>query len=214
VKRIKSILVTAAFSLIAAPAPAATFTFDTAPDLTSNFNLDVLPGDGGTHWEPGYIPFNGFPGSDGGLVMFDDYQVSHSIQFKAGPVTLNSFNISSQVFFNGGGVHHANMSQGDYRLRLYDENNQVLLEQVRTIAPGGAWETLTFNLANVSTIWIESTATAVDGTGEFGWGWWPALDSIAVNETSAVPIPGALALFPGVLAAMTLLARRRKKQAA
>ncbi|HEX7878511.1 MAG TPA: FlgD immunoglobulin-like domain containing protein [Candidatus Eisenbacteria bacterium] len=167
-----------ALALMAAPASATVFSFNTGPDLTNNFNRDVRPGDSGTHWEPGYGACNGFPASDGGIVYFDDYASSHSIQFKTGPVTLNSFQISSQRFVCGDGVGAANIAANDYLLRLYDAAGNVVHEEFRIIAAGGAWETLTFNIANVSTIWIASTRNA---TGEFGSGWWPVLDNVTVN---------------------------------
>jgi len=167
-----------ALVLVAAPAHATVFTFDTSLDLTNNFNRDVRPGDSGTHWEPGYSACNGFPGSDGGIVYFDDYASSHSIQFKTGPATLNSFQISSQRFACGDGVAAANIAANDYLLRLYDQAGNVLHEETRIIAAGGAWETLAFNIANVSTIWIASTRNM---TGEFGSGWWPVLDNVTVN---------------------------------
>lgn len=178
-----------ALVLVAAPAHATVFTFDTGPDLINNFNLDVRPGDSGTHWEPGYSACSGFPGSDGGYAYFDDYASSHSLQLKTGPATLISFQISSQRFACGDGVAAANSAANDYLLRLYDQAGNVLLEENRIIATGGAWETLTFNIANVSTIWIASTRWDRDMTGEFGSGWWPVLDNVTVDAQSGVGGP-------------------------
>lgn len=201
--------------LVAAPAHATVFTFDTGTDLTGNFNLDVRPGDGGTHWEPGYSACNGFPGSDGGFAYFDDYSSSHSIQFKTGPVTLNSFQISSQRFACGSGVPEANSAANDYLLRLYDPAGNVLFEENRIIAAGGAWETLTFDIANVSTIWIASTRWDRDMTGEFGSGWWPVVDNVTANEAAPLQAPlthVSWVLFPA-LASLGVLALRRTSSA-
>lgn len=201
-----------ALALAALPAHTAVFTFDSGPDLLADFNLDVRSGDSGTHWEPSYAPCNGFPGSDGGFAYFDDYASSHSIQFKAGPATLNSFQISSQRFVCGSGVAEANSAANDYLLRLYDSSGNILFEENRLIAAGGAWETLTFDMANVSTIWIASTRRDRDGTGEFGSGWWPVIDNVTVNAGNPAPVPtiGFDWILVPALASVGMLALRRR----
>jgi len=100
----------------------ALITFDTSADLTDNFLLDVIPGDHATTWRNGYGPEGGFPGSDGGFAHFADYAFAGSLQFRNGPVFLNSFEISSQHSGGGTGVSRAVEAGLDYHLRLYDEN--------------------------------------------------------------------------------------------
>lgn len=201
-----------AFSLMASPATALIYSFDTPADLQNNFNKDVFfstLGDAGITWEPGYVAQNGFPGSNGGYILFDDYRTPASLQFKTGPVFLNSFTISSQRFGNGDGVQAAQDAGNNYHLRLYDGNNNILLDQQRIIASGGVWETLTFDLANVWTIWIGRT----DDGNHLQQGWWPVIDGIRVNEQpNAVPLPAALPLFATGLAGLSLLAWRKKRK--
>lgn len=172
------------------------FTFDSSADLTDNFNLDVISGDNYTVWRSGYSAVDGFPGSDGGFVDFNDYRSSNSIAFKAGPVTLNSFDISSQYYAGGYGVVEAINAQLDYHLRLYDQNLSVLLDEIRTVDPTGAWTTLTFNTPNVYAIWIGRRDNDGTGTG----GWWPNIDNVRVNDLTAVPEPTTL--VPAILAAL------------
>src|SRR5262245_31556139 len=79
-----------------AGAQAATYTFDSQADLSGNFDVDVTFGDFGTQWRPGYGASGGFPGSDGGFVSSASGGAVNSLEFKSGPVFLNSFQISSQ----------------------------------------------------------------------------------------------------------------------
>ncbi|MEO7386386.1 MAG: hypothetical protein ABIX37_05580, partial [Gammaproteobacteria bacterium] len=193
-------MVRAAIVVFAAgPAYATTFTFDNSLALSSNFNVDVRPGDGGTYWVPGYGSLNGFPGSAGGFVHFDNYQSAHSIQFKDGPVTLNSFQISSQRGPSGDGVGQAQAAANDYTLHLYDASGNLLFSEYRLIAAGGVWETLTFNLPNVSTIWVAQTGWDFDHTGTYGSGWWPVIDNVRVNEVTALD-DGPVSVTAGVAA--------------
>lgn len=192
-----------------AAATAATYTFDTAADLTNNFNLDVVSGDSHTEHGTGYAAASGFPGSDGGFVHFNQYNTSNSLQFKSGPVTLNSFDISSQHAGRGAGVTAASIALGDYHLKLFDTAFTVLYDQVLTVAGGGVWETLTFDIANVSTIWIDKRSGDQTGTG----GWWPNLDNITTGATiNVVPVPASLPLLLGGFALLGFAKRRRSRK--
>ena len=189
---------------------ATTYTFDTSADLTSNFDSDVLQGDTFTAWRAGYDATTSYEGSDGGFVWFNGYHDSNSIQFKSGPVTLNSFEISSQWYGGGRGVIDATNAGDDYRLILYDVSLNVLFDQTLFAAANGAWEAVLLNLSNVSIIQI--AARSNDGTGTGGW--WPSLDNIVVNESiSAVPLPPSAILFGTALLGLAGLRRRKRKAA-
>lgn len=185
-------------------ASAVTFTFDSAVDMTSNFAIDVLAGDTGTQWRPGYTASGPFPASDGGYVHFNFFNDSNSLQFLSGPVTLNSFDISSQHSFGGSGVNNADGGNGLYNLILYDNGLNELYNQTLTIAAGGVWETLTFNIPNVHTIWIEGPGLTASQ------GWWPNIDNIVADEAATVPVPASILLLGGALGALGLRRKSRK----
>jgi hypothetical protein len=187
---------------------AAVYTFDTSTDLTDNFNIDVVAGDFGTQWQSGYGSSGGYPASDGGFVLSNWYDSSNSIQFASGPVLLNSFDISSQYSSGGWGVFEAERAANDYHLKLFDEFFNPLFDEILTVAEGGVWETLYFDLANVSTIWLAQRDDDGTGTG----GWWPNLDNIVVNEAvQAVPVPAALPLLATALGSLWYFGRRRRR---
>lgn len=189
-------------------AHAAVYTFDTSADLTNNFNLDVVAGDSDTRWYEGYESRGGFPASDGGFVSFDQFFTSNSIQFKSGPVLLNSFDISSAYSDSGIGVNDAEAAANDYHLKLFDASFNTLFDDILTVAAGGVWETLYFDLANVSTIWI---AQRVDSTGWLGWT--PNLDNVVVNEAvQAIPVPATLPLLATGLVTLWFFRRRRREE--
>lgn len=142
---------------------AGIITFDAESDLTNNFLLDIFPGDNLTQWRNGYGPSGGFPGSDGGFVLFNDFDTSNSIAFLSGPVFLNRFDISSQWSAGGAGVGFAADAQRDYHLRLYNQSLVPILDTTLQVAENGAWTTETFNVPNVYAIWIDRRDN--DGTG-------------------------------------------------
>lgn len=164
------------------------FTFDTATDLSANFDIDVISGDSGTEWHAGYGPASGFPGSDGGFVHFNTFISSNSLAFKGGPVFLQSFEISPQYDSGGSGVSQAIDADLDYHLRLYDISLTPILDTILTVGSTGAWETVTLNQAGVHAIWI--ARRDLDGTGTGGW--WPNLDNITTGNP--VPEPSTFAM--------------------
>ncbi|MEO7387248.1 MAG: Ig-like domain-containing protein, partial [Gammaproteobacteria bacterium] len=78
-------------------------------------------------------------------------------------------------------------------------SGNLLFSEYRLIAAGGVWETLTFNLPNVSTIWVAQTGWDFDHTGTYGSGWWPGIDNVRVNEATAVD-DGPVSVTAGVAA--------------
>ncbi|MEM7454327.1 MAG: hypothetical protein AAF456_08215 [Planctomycetota bacterium] len=180
---------------------AVTYTFDTSADLIDNFNLDVVTGDANTNWRSGYSAGPPIEASDGGFVHVNQYNTSNSIQFADGPVYLNSFEISSNYDQSENGRTFANAAADDYHLILYDSSFNVLFDQTLTASPTGSWDEVTFDIANVSTIWIDRR----DGDGTGTGGWWPNLDNIRVNQ---IPEPCSMAIVS--LAGCVVALSRRK----
>lgn len=89
-----------------------------AAALSASFNTDVIAGDGSTKWRTGDAPSLRFDGSDGGFVSFNGYDTDNSLQFIAGPVLLNSFDISSAHSGRGSGVSQATTAGRAYVLTL------------------------------------------------------------------------------------------------
>ena len=195
--------------IIAQPVSAVVLTFDTSADLTSNWTLDVIPGDSNTQWRSGYGPSGGFPGSTGGFVHLNTWNTGNSMRYNAGSFTLNSMTVSSQLAGGGFGVTQATSAGRDFRMVLFDNAMNTLSDQIYFTDAGGAWTTINFNVANVRTIWVERR----DITGvNLGTGFWPNLDNFVINEAiSGVPVPATVALLG--LGLLGLGATRRRKAA-
>jgi hypothetical protein len=183
---------TLTLAIAAAVAPlghAAVVTFDSSGDLNL-FNVDIFPGDNFTEWRPGYSASGGYAGSDGGFVHFNLYSGSNTLQFKAGPVFLNGFDISSQYGGAGGGVSNADNNGRDYVLELYGPTNALISSQALLVGADGTWDYVSTETANVSSLRILATWSA---PGVYD-GWWPNLDNIRYNENE-IPEPGTLGLL-------------------
>ncbi|MEM7454325.1 MAG: PEP-CTERM sorting domain-containing protein [Planctomycetota bacterium] len=178
---------------------AVTYTFDTSAELFTNFDIDVIGGDGFSQWRPGYIAGPAIEASDGGFVHFNNWDRANSLRFLSGPVFLNSFDLSSNFSQSTGGTNQANSVGNDYRLVLYDTSFNVLYDQTLLVSPTGSWDEVTLNVDNVSTIWLNTHN--VNGPQ----GWWPNVDNIRVNQ---IPEPGSLAVVS--LVGLVAATRRRK----
>ncbi|HWA25464.1 MAG TPA: VPDSG-CTERM sorting domain-containing protein [Lacunisphaera sp.] len=184
------------------------YTFDASSDLSSNFAVNVFPGDANVQWRAGYGPSGIFDGSDGGFAHFNNYPQPDSMRFLTGPVFLNSFDLSSQYFGGGYGVSEASSAGNDYRLVLYDVSDTILFDQVMSVSALGAWGTVTLNVANVSTIRIFNGVLPSGANG--GTGWWPNVDNIRVNEAAGVADSGSTIALLGLALCAIAGARRRR----
>ena len=169
-------------------------SFDTAADLTSNFNLNVLPGDSSVNWRSGYGPSGVFSGSDGGFAHFNNFPTSDSIGFKIGEVFLNSFDVSSQWYEGGSGVSAANAAGNDFRLNLYDSGLNLVFTADYFLPANGDWTTITVNTPGVYAIQIVNAMGINPGQGFFA-----NIDNIVFNEaTGVVPEPATLFVWSGL----------------
>ena len=183
--------------------PPTVFSFDGSADLGDNFFTDVIAGDARTEWRPGYSAQAPFPASDGGFVLFNQYDTGNSLAFKNGSNFLNSFEVSPQYGKGGSGVAEAIEAGLDYRLTLYNIDLEPVYSAVLITNSTGAWDKLTFDLPDIYAIGIAPRTSPTDFRG-----WWPNIDNVRVNWP--VPEPSTLAL--AALGALGLLIAARRKR--
>ncbi len=180
----------------AAALPATTLTFDNASD-TGGFTMSSW-----MYWSTSP--------DTGGHFYLENWIADHSLEYGAGEVFLNGFDMQAEPW-QGYGLWNAQQAQGKVHMQLFDQSNNLLQDQVLDLDDqGGAWSHFTFNQANVHRIWFEATGYSAFNPG---YGFWPRIDNLTFNaEVNPAPEPATLALL-GLSSAAAMVMRRRRQAA-
>ncbi len=174
-------------------ANASVLTFDTNPDLATDgaaLGGELYWGDvGGGHAYVGDY-------TDGGWVDF------------ASPTHLNDFQLNGLPEEGFAPQPFQNMVIGDVEIRALDSSLAVIWSTTVDLSGYDSWDnwlTVSAEVAGVSRLQIMPTGTFTSG------GFWPSLDNVRINESSAaVSEPVSILLLGLGLAGLAGTSRRRK----
>lgn len=173
--------------------------------LSSSFaNAEIVDFTGNApSWNDGLVTIGGdmeWNATGGDHVFANNWNTNDFILF-ATPQKVNDWEMTKDPFFD--------FSFGDsfmITVELRDSSNGLLWSDVIDLENNG-WESPLTVSANVENV---STMVFLSPFAEHSSNFFPSIDNIRLNDFSAVPEPGSMAVL-GFLALSGLVARRRSK---